>query len=149
MATQICAEQVATITTSYAATITCGSLTHTPVGPGSECRMSLYNVNLNTGSSPMTLSFSFNSQFEYQWLDHGVTFMDFAESNGDSGSVTLDSNLGLCGCGLTPTYVYSFTCNAAAITTTATMVQGPVSLSFTITNLCTPTLICVDTVPCA
>lgn len=145
---QICAEQVSTLSATYAATITCDTPGHTPVGAGDECHISVYDVNLDTASSPMTLSFSFNCEFEYQYLDHGVTFCDYCYINGQSGSVTLTSGLTLCNCGLTPTYEYSYSCDATAITTTSTMVQGPVSVAFTVTNLCAPTLVCVDTVAC-
>lgn len=145
---QICAEEVSTQNPVYSATIVCNTPEHTPVGAGDECHISVYGVNLDTTSSPMTLSFSFNCEFEYQFLDHGVTFSDYCEVNGLSGSITLPSELTLCNCGLTPTYQYSYSCDATAITTTPTMVQGPVTVAFTVTNLCVPTLVCVDTVPC-
>jgi len=145
---QICAEQVSTVNPTYSATVTCESPRFTPIGAGDECHMSVYNVSLDAASSPMTLSFSFNSEFEYQYLDHGVTFNDYCSVNGQSGSITLPTGLTQCCCGLTPTYVYSYSCNAAAITTTSTMVQGPVSLAFTVSNLCSTTLICINTEEC-
>jgi len=146
--TQICAEQVNAVEATFSATVTCGSPQFTPIGAGNNCRMAVYNVALNTGTSPATLAFSFDSEFEYQFMNQGVTFNDYCVVNGESGSVTLTEGLGLCGCGLTPTFQYSYTCNAAAITTTPTMVQGPVSIAFTVTNLCSPTVFCVDTVSC-
>lgn len=146
--TQICAEQVNTVTSTFASTITCPTPKFIPVGAGDECRMAVYNVALNTGTSPATLAFSFDVEFEYQYLNMGVTFNDYCVMDGQSGSITLTEGLGLCGCGLVPTFEYAYSCDAAAITTTPTMVQGPVTIAFTVTNLCAPTVFCVDTVSC-
>lgn len=149
MAVQICAEQVTSVSQSYAATVTCYNPSETPVGAGNECQMVVYNVALNTGSSPMTLSFSFDVEFQYLFLNHGVTFEDYCFVPNQSGSVSLpDSGLEICNCGLTPTYQVSYTCNPGSITTTATLVQGPVNLAFTVSNLCTPTVFCVSPVEC-
>lgn len=146
---QICADQVTSVAPAYAATVTCASPRFTPAAPGNECNMVVYNVALNTATSPLTLSFSFDTQYEYLFLLQGVTFADFCTVENLSGSVTLpDSGLGICECGLTPTYQVSYTCNPGSIVTTPTMVQGPVSLAFTVSNLCTPTVFCVSTVPC-
>lgn len=145
---KLCAEQLNTLNPTYAATVTCDSPAHTPVGAGDNCFISVYNVELDTASSPMTLSFSFNCSFEYEFIDHGVTFCDYCEVYGLSGSASLPSELRLCNCGLTPTYEYSYSCNAGAITTTSTMVQCPINLAFTVSNLCTPTVFCVSTVAC-
>jgi len=146
---QICAEQVTSVAQTYAATVTCGNPTYTPVGAGDECKMVVYNVALNTASSPMTLSFSFDVEFEYLFLNQGVSFGDYCVVPNQSGSVTLpDSGLEICNCGLTPTYQVAYTCNPGSITTTSTMVQGPVNLAFTVSNLCTPTVFCVSTVAC-
>ena len=146
---QICAEQVSSVSQTYAATVTCGNPQYAPVAAGHECQMAVYNVALNAGVSPMTLSFSFDTSFEYYYRDHGVTFADFCHVHEQSGSVTLpDSGLSLCDCGITPTYQVAFTCNPGSITTTSTMVRGPVNMAFTVSNLCTPTVFCVSTVAC-
>lgn len=146
--TQICAEQVNTVNTTFAATVTCSSPAFTPVAAGTDCQVSVYNVALNTATSPVTLAFSFDANFEYGYMDQGITFSDYCRVAGQTGSVTLTDGLSLCGCGLVPTFQYSYTCNAAAITTTPTMVQGPISVAFTVSNLCSPTVFCVDSVAC-
>jgi len=146
---QLCAEQVSTVSQTYAATVTCGDPAYTPVAAGDHCNMVVYNVALNTGTSPMTLSFSFDTELKYLFLNHGVTFADYCVVNAQSGAVTLpDSTLEICNCGLTPTYQVAYTCNAGSITTTSTMVQTPINLAFTVSNLCTPTVFCVDSVAC-
>jgi len=147
---QICAEQVSSVSPTFAATVTCSNPQYTPVAGGNQCQMAVYNVALNTGTSPMTLSFSFDTEFQYFFLNHGVPFGDYCVVTAQSGAVTLpDSGLSLCNCNLTPTYSVAYTCNPGSITTTSTMVRGPVNLAFTISNLCTPTLFCVDTVSCS
>ena len=146
---KICAEEVSSVFQTYSATVTCGYPQFTPVDAGNQCNMVVYNVALHTNTSPMTLSFSFDTGLEYFFLNHGVTFADFCLVSNKSGSVTLpDSGLGLCDCGITPTYQVAYTCNPGSIITTPTMVQSPVNLAFTITNLCTPTVFCVSTVAC-
>ncbi|MDD3363427.1 MAG: hypothetical protein PHZ03_00440 [Syntrophomonas sp.] len=145
---QICGEQVSTIEQTYAATVTCGDPTYTPVAAGDNCNMVVYNVALNTGTSPMTLSFSFDTELKYLFLNQGMTFADYCMVNAQSGAVTLPDGLEICNCGLTPTYQVAYTCNPGSITTTSTMVQGPVALAFTVSNLCTPTVFCVSTVAC-
>lgn len=146
---QLCAEQVSTVAQTYAATVTCDNPTYPPVGAGEHCNLVVYNVALNTVTSPMTLSFSFDTQFKYRYLSHGVTFADYCMVNGQSGAVTLPSGLEICNCGLTPTYQVAYTCDPSSITTTSTMVRGPVSFAFTVSNLCTPTVFCVDSVECS
>lgn len=146
---KICAEEVSNVTQTYAATVTCSNPLFPPVAAGNQCNMVVYNVALHTSTSPMTLSFSFDTGLEYLFMNHGVTFADFCIVKDQSGAVTLpDSGLGLCDCGITPTYQVAYTCNPGAITTTSTMVQSPINLAFTVSNLCTPTVFCVSTVEC-
>lgn len=146
---QICTEQVSSVFQTYSATLTCSDPQYVPIGAGDHCNMVVYNVALHTDTSPMTLSFSFDTELKYLFMNHGITFADYCVINAQSGSVTLpDEGLGLCDCGITPTYQVAFTCNAGSITTTSTMVQTPINLAFTISNLCTPTVFCVSTVAC-
>lgn len=146
---KICAEEVSSVFQTYSATVTCSNPAYTPVGAGDHCNMVVYNVALHTNASPMTLSFSFDTELKYLFLNHGITFADYCVVNNQSGSVTLpDSGMSLCDCGITPTYQVAYTCNAGSITTTSTMVQTPINLAFTVSNLCTPTVFCVSTVDC-
>ncbi|HIE12884.1 MAG TPA: hypothetical protein EYP63_05600 [Desulfotomaculum sp.] len=146
---KLCVNEVTTIASTFAETVTCTDPAHTPVvGAGDECGVAVYNVTANLGATPPTLSFSYDAQFEYQYVQQGATFQDFCNVVGSSGSVTLPDSLTLC-CGPTvPLVTSSATCDASAITTTATSVSGPVTLSFTVTNLCTQTIICVDDTVC-
>jgi len=144
---QICGEQVTSISETYGATVTCENPTYPPVGAGDECKMVVYNVALDTATSPMTLAFSYDVQFEYLYINQGTEFADYCTVNNQSGSIVLPSaELEICNCGLTPTYEVSYNCNPGAITTTPTMVQGFVNLAFTVSNLCTPTLFSVSTI---
>lgn len=145
---RLCVNEVTAIVRTFSQTVTCTTPAFTPVGPGDECSIALYNVNTNLGAVPPTLSFSYDVQFEYQYSHAGATFQDYCNAMGNSGSVTLPTGVTVC-CGTTmPLVTSSPSCGAGAITTTPTSVAGPVSLSFTVTNLCTPTIICVDDTIC-
>jgi len=146
---QICAEQVSSVSQAYAATVTCCHPHYKPVAAGNQCQMVVYNVALHTGTSPMTLSFSFATKFQYLFMYHGVTYADYCVVKNQSGAITLpDSGLSLCNCNLTPTYSIAYTCNPGSITTSSNKVRGSVNFAVTISNLCTPTLFCIDTVAC-
>jgi hypothetical protein len=146
---RLCVNEVTTISRTFSQTVTCTDPAHTPVvGAGDECSIALYNVSINLGTTPPTLSFSFDSQFEYQYLHAGVTFQDYCNVLGSSGSVTLPTGVTLCCGGTMPTVASSASCNAGAITTTSTSVSGPVTLAFTVTDLCSQTVICVDDTIC-
>ncbi|MBO8127813.1 MAG: hypothetical protein H0Z39_01225 [Peptococcaceae bacterium] len=142
-------DEVTTITSTLSETVTCTNPAYTPTGPGDECNIVLYNIGVNLGTTPPTLSFSYDAQFEYQYLhEGGATFCDFCDVFGRSGSITLPSGVTVC-CGTTvPSVTYSALCNPGSITTTATSVSGPVTVSFTVTNLCSKTIICVDDTTC-
>jgi len=146
---KLCANEITSLVTSLTETVTCGSPAFTPVGPGSACNVALYNVNVNLGSMPPTLSFSFDAQLEYQFLNAGATFLDFCLIHGQSGSLNLPPGLTAC-CGgpLPPTVTFAASCDAGSITTTPTSVSGNVTLSFTVSDLCAPTIICVEDTTC-
>ncbi len=146
---RLCVNEVTTLTSTFSQTVTCTTPAHTPViGAGDECSVALYNVSINLGATPPTLSFSYDAQFEYQYLQSGVTFQDYCTVAGNSGSITLATGVTLCCGGTMPTVTSSPSCNAGAITTTSTSVSGPVTLSFTVTDLCSQTVICVDDTTC-
>lgn len=146
---RLCVNEVTSVTSTFSQTVTCTTPAHTPVvGAGDECNVALYNVAANFGVTPPTLSFSFDVQFEYLYMNAGVTFNDYCNVLGNSGSITLPTGVTLCCGGTMPLVTSSASCNAAAITTTPTTVSGPVTLSFTVTNLCTQTIICVDDTTC-
>lgn len=147
---KLCVDEVTTITKSFSQTVTCTNPDHTPTAPGDECRVHVYNVGLNLGASPPTLAFSFDSQFEYKYHEANCgTFHDYCDVMGKSGSVTVPSGATICCDGsISPQIESSVDCNPGSITTTASSVSGSVSMSFTVTNLCTPTVICVDDTTC-
>ncbi|HAG07871.1 MAG: hypothetical protein XD69_0037 [Clostridia bacterium 62_21] len=145
---RLCVDEITTVTDTFSQTVTCTNPGFTPIGPGDECNVLVYNTAVNLGTTPPTLSFSFDAQFEYQYEHLGATFLDYCNALGNSGSFTLPTGVTLC-CGATvPLVQSSVTCNAAAITTTPTSVSGNVTLSFTVTNLCVQTIICVDDTTC-
>ncbi|MEJ6949876.1 hypothetical protein [Natronospora cellulosivora (SeqCode)] len=147
---QICVSEVTNLTTDYAETITCTNPGHTPTAAGDDCNIHVYNVGLNLNTTPPTLSFSFDSQFQYKFHDDScATFNDYCNVMGSTGSITLPTGVTLCCDGaISPEIQASASCDAGQITTTETSVSGPVSLAFTITNLCAPTIICVEDTDC-
>ncbi|MEW6573627.1 MAG: hypothetical protein AB1374_08355 [Bacillota bacterium] len=146
---RLCVNEVTAITSTLSQTVTCTTPAHTPVvGAGDECNVAVYNVAANLGATPPTLAFSFDVQFEYKYMQSGVTFHDYCTVTGNSGSITLPTGVTLCCGGTMPAVSSSISCNPGAITTTSTSVSGPVTLSFTVTNLCTQTIICVDDTTC-
>ncbi len=142
---QICVNLVSSAAATYSNVVTCTNPAHTPTGPGTDNHVVLFNVAANYGASPPTIAFSYSSNMEYTWTQAGSTFDAYCDVLGSSGSVTLPSGSGTC-CGITPSITYSAT--IGSITTTSTMVQGTVSFAFTVTNLCSPTIICVDDTTC-
>lgn len=143
---KICTSEVTTISKSFSETLTCTDPAHTPiVAPGDECRISIYNIGLDLSTAPPNLCFSFDTEFEYAYLSHGTTFMDYCEVTGNSACLTLPEGVTLC-CGLSPSVEYC--CSAALITATETSVTGEINVSVTITNLCVPTIFCVESITC-
>lgn len=143
---KICTEQVTVISENYSAGVSCTTPAHTPVvGAGSMCNMVVYNVGIDLNTTPPVLCFSYDTQLEYHYLDHGVTFSDFCDVFGSSTCVDLPDGINTC-CDLSPTWSYTASCGS--ITTTPDSVSGDVSISFTVTNLCIPTIVCVDTTVC-
>lgn len=146
MATRkICVDEVTTMTKSFSESITCTSPAHTPTSPGDEARVHLYNVGLDLEANPPNLSFSFDTQFEYHYDGNGATFSDYCTVTGQSGAVTLPEGISPC-CdeAFPPEITSSATCSADSITTTPSSVSGEVSLAFTVTNLCAPTIISIE-----
>lgn len=142
----LCVNEITTVTENFSATAVCVDPAHTPVvGPGTQCSSVFYNVALN----PPVLTFSFDAQFEYQYLNQGCTFMDFCDVFGMSGTIDIAADGLTSCCGVTPSVSFiSCTCDPLSITTTPTSVAGVIGTTFTITNLCVPTIICVDDTTC-
>lgn len=145
---RICVQEITDVARTEAFTVTCTNPSHTPVGPAdpSECNIALYNVAFTTNPVP-TISYSYDVQFKYAFLQSGVTFEEFCNVFEQSACLTFDTGTASC-CGFAPSITSSAICNPAAITTTETSVSGPVSFAFTVTNLCAQTIICVDDTVC-
>lgn len=144
----LCVQEVTTVIEDFSDTVTCTNPSFTPTGVGDECNVVVYNVAANLGLVPPTLSFSYDAQFEYVYEHIGATFNDFCNALGNSGSITLPTGTTLCCTATLPSITYSSVCDPGSITTTETMVTGDVTLSFTVSNLCAETIICVDDTPC-
>lgn len=145
---QLCVNEITSVTATVSQTVTCTDPAFTPVGAGNECNVALYNVTVDLGATPPTLAFSYDVQFEYQYLtDGGVTFSDYCTVVELSGAVTLPGGTSVC-CAETPAVTYSASCNPGSITTTPTSVSGSIDLSFSVSNLCVPTIICVEDTLC-
>jgi len=145
---KICAEQITTFNEQFSGTITCTDPACTPVvGAGNECNVAVYNVGIDLGVTPPVLCFSFDTQLEYVYTCHGATFHDFCNVLGSTTCMDLPEGVTMC-CDLSPTWTYSATCDPGSITTTSDSVSGPVTISFTLDNLCVPTVICMDTTTC-
>lgn len=138
---KICVQEITSITDNFSATVTCTDPRHTPIGIGDDCHTRIYNTFLN----PPTLSFSYDAEFEYLYLQGTDTFHDYCIVTGLSGSLTLPGGPTVC-CALTPAATAQISCTG--VTTTSTYVQGQVSFTFTVSNLCSPTIICVLDTPC-
>ena len=143
---KICVNEVTSVPSTFSRLVFCPNPNYTPTGPGDESRVALFNVALNTGTTPPTIAFSYSSNMEYSFTQGGTTFMDYCDVLGLSGSVTLSSGVSTC-CGFTPSVTY--TSSITGITTTSTFVEGTVNFAFTVSNLCSPTVICVDDTTCA
>jgi len=143
---RLCVDEVTTVASSFTATATCTTPANTPVAAGDECAVAVYNIAVNFGATPPTLSFSYDAQFEYQFSHQGVTFQDYCNAMGNSGSITLPTGTTLCCSATVPSVTSSSSCGS--ITTTSTLVSGDITLAFTVDNLCTQTIICVDDTTC-
>lgn len=144
---RLCVQEVTTITESFTEAVTCTNPDHAPIGVGDECRTSLYNTTLNLTTAPPTVAFSFDVQWEYLWDNNGTTFQDFCDVMGQSGSFTLPSSA-TADCIDGATVTGSITCLLGSMTATSTYVSGEVQFDFTVTNLCSQTIICVDDTTC-
>jgi hypothetical protein len=144
---KICVDEVTTLNETYSETVTCTDPSHTPIDAGDECRVHVYNENINLNNN--TLSFSFEAEFEYEYeTSAGATFTDDCIISDQSDSLTIPSGVNLCCGATTPNINTAVSCDSTAITTTTTSVSGPVFVSFSIDNLCVPTIICVDDTTC-
>lgn len=142
---RICVNEVTDFTTQSTITVVCTNPTFTPIGAADEVFCALYNVSASFGTPP-TISFSYDVSIEYQYLNQGVTFEDYCQVTGGSGSVTLPDGATVC-CGAA-SVLSSITCNSANITTTPTSVSAAITVTFTLTNLCAQTIICVEDTVC-
>lgn len=142
---KLCVNEVTSVVKQVTDKVTCEHPCYSPAGPGHSCGVALYNVTANLGNVPPTLSFSYDAQLEYQYLNAGATFLDYCLLQGQNGS--LDLPLGLTACSgeaVPPSVTWTATCHPTSITTTPTSVSGEVTLSFTVSELCAPTIICVE-----
>lgn len=142
---KLCVNEVTNFTTQSTFTAICGNPSFVPVEKGDEAYCTIYNVNINWGIPP-TISFSYDVSLEYKYLNQGETFSDYCHIMQMSGSVTLPDVASVC-CD-TINILRSITCDPANITTTPTSVSAPVTVTFTITNLCSQTIICVEDTTC-
>lgn len=145
---RICVQEITNVAQVDAFTVTCTSPAHTPVdlASPSECNAALYNVAFTTNPYP-TISYSYDTQLKYAYMQNGTTFEEFCTLLNQSRSITFDSGTTLC-CGNSYTMTSSWTCDPSAITTTSTSVSAPYTFSFTINDLCAQTIICVDDTTC-
>ncbi len=158
---KICCNEVTTINYTYSGTVTCSDPKHAPVEPGNESNVCCYDVGINLKATPPTLRFSYDAQFEYAYLKKqspeepdcrcgsSCTFLDYCNIMGRSDSAPLPEGITLCPCGCgDPEVTCSATCDPRSIVTTPTSVSGKITISLTVTNLCVPTFVCVETEPC-
>lgn len=143
---RICAEEVTATAPTFNQDMTCGNPDHPPVGPGTQSNVAVYNMALNLAASPPQICFSYDVELEYQYLNQGVTFMEFCHMNGNSTCLDLPDGLTLCTCGITPSYTASP--SSSVLSATPTSVTGSVQIDFSIDDLCVPTSFCIDTVTC-
>jgi hypothetical protein len=127
-------------------TVTCTSPAHTPLQAGNHSFAVVYNCNYDFTTSPPQITFQYDVQMEYLYLNHGATFSDFCDVFGSYGSVPLPTGSTLCT--NSSTILASITVPTNSITTTVTSVSGSFIATFTATNLCSQTFICLNDVPC-
>jgi len=146
---KLCANEITSVVKTLTEKVTCTTPVYSPVKPGNCCRVAMYDVKVNLGTVPPTLSFCYDAQIEYQYLNADCTFLDYCLIQRQCGSIDLSPGLTPC-CGqmTPPTVTCSVTCDPASITVTPTSVSAEISLSFTVSDLCAPTIVCVDDVGC-
>jgi hypothetical protein len=166
---KICCNEVTCLSYTFTKTVVCDDPQHTPVGPGCDSNVCCYNAGIDFKTSPPTLCFSYDAQFEYAFkkkVHHSdrsesdqdpdyrfggnpCTFLDFCNAIGNSARIALPDGVTLCsaGCG-DPEVSCSAACDPESITTTPTSVSGNITIQLTVSNLCVPTFVCVETVPC-
>ena len=146
---RICVHELTNINKTDSFTATCTNPGHTPSGTSDtpECNIALYNVAFTTNPTP-TISFSYDAQFKYSYMQQGVTFDDFCFINNQSRLITFDSDITACDSGTAFTITSSASCDPAAITTTTTSVSAPLNFNFTLHNLCAQTILCIDDTTC-
>lgn len=160
---KLCAYEVTSFDPDYSITLTCYDPCHTPVAPGNQCNVCCYDAKLDLSATPPTLCFSYDAQFEYAYLDerhhdqeeadaecaYSCTFLDFCDLKGQWACITLPAGITLCPCGCgEPTVNCSATCDPCSIETTPNSVSGNVTIYLQVSNLCDPTTVCIETVPC-
>jgi hypothetical protein len=151
MATRrLCVNEITSINSTDTFTLTC-TPAYTPVNQAdpSECNGVLYNVAFTLNPVP-TISYSYDVQLKYAYMNQGTTFERFCYVSDQAGSLTFDDSITAACCGIDPSITYSLICNPAAITTTQNpkTVAGPITLSFTVDNLCASTILCIEDTPC-
>lgn len=143
---RICAEEVTTLSANFSDALTCPNPENPPVGPGTDAHIAVYNVALNLAAAPPLLCFSYDVEFQYEYMNQGETFMEYCHLNDNSSCLALPDGVTLCHCGLSPTYSYST--DASVTGATPTSVSGTAAINFTVSDLCVPTVFCLDTVAC-
>lgn len=145
---RICVQEVTDVAQTETFTVTCTNPAHTPVdiASPSECNAALYSVAFTSNPYP-TISYAYDAQLKYAYMQSGVTFEEFCTLVNQARSITFDSGTSLC-CGNSYTLTSSWTCDPSAITTTSTSVSGEFTFDFIINNLCAQTVICIDDTTC-
>lgn len=160
---KICCNEVTAINYTYSGMVTCGDPKYSPVKPGNEGNVCCYDVGIDLKTTPPMLRFSYDAQFEYAYIkkqnsekdesdcgcSSSCTFLDYCNITGGSARVSLPDGVTLCPCGCgDPQVTCAATYDPKSITTTPTSVSGNIMISLTVTNLCVPTFVCVETEPC-
>lgn len=148
---KICVQEITTLNRTETFTVTCTTPSFTPIGLGSpsEANAVLYNAAFTISPVP-TISFSYDVQFKYAFLQNGGTFEEFCDVLSNSGALTFNTGVTSCDCQDAFSITSSIATDPAAITTTQdpNTVSGPVTVSFTLNNLCAQTIICVEDTIC-
>lgn len=143
---KISVEEVSNIKVLKHGNVICNSPSHTPAYKGNHTQSVIYDCNYDFTVDPPEITFQYDVELEYLYSIHGTTFSDYCEAFGNTGTVALPSGSTLCDG--TSTIIASITAPVSSITTTPNSVSASFTANFTVTNLCTQTLICINDVNC-
>jgi hypothetical protein len=142
---KICVNEVTTINMSQNQNATSSSLQGTPVAVAPTCQTCIYNQNWNWGTTPPSITFSYDANIGYKYISvGGETFTDLAPAQGLTGSIILPTGSSTCLCGGGPTFTTAISCFPASITYTATDVSISLVVGASVDGFCAPTFMCVD-----